>query len=133
MVKQIISNVPHMQGKSDEIMSALMACGPLSFEYGNEKFWMILYLPGLFGLETMDRGEHWNRPRMSSICCCKNGPSYLPVSNSCLTVSWNTSLNVEMLSSLSGVNVLAMYLIAALKPYCKLVGMCLYLLCKLLD
>jgi len=67
---------------------------------------------------------------MRSICCCKNGPSYLPVLNSCLTDFWNTLLNIEILSSLDGVNVVAMYLIAALKPYCKLVGMCLYLMYK---
>jgi hypothetical protein len=30
-------------------------------------------------------------------------------------------------------NVWAMYLIAALKPYCKLIGMCLYLLSRVFD
>jgi len=57
MVEQIVSKVPHVQGKLEEIVSTLMAHGPLSLEYGNEKFWTILYLPGLLGLGTMDRGE----------------------------------------------------------------------------
>ena len=49
IVVQIASNVPHVQGKSDDMMSALMARNPSLFEYGDEKFWMMRYLPGLFG------------------------------------------------------------------------------------
>jgi hypothetical protein len=93
---------------------------------------MIQYLPGLFGLGTMDRGEVWKGLRMSSTYCCVNGPSYLPLLNSCAIDCWKMSLCTEILSLLEGVNIWATYLTAALKPYCKLIGMCLYLLGKLL-
>ena len=80
-----------MQGKSDDMMSALMARNPSLFEYGDEKFWMMRYLPGLFGLGTMEIGDVWNGPRMSLICCRENGPSYLPELNSCSMEHWNIS------------------------------------------
>ena len=83
MVEQIVSKVPQVQGKWDETMSVLMALWPVpELGYGDEKFWMMRYLPGLLGLGTMDMGEVWKGPRMFSICCRVNGPSYLPVVNS---------------------------------------------------
>ena len=38
MVVQMVSKVPHVHGKSDDIMSALMAWMPSLFVYGAEKF-----------------------------------------------------------------------------------------------
>ena len=134
MVEQIVSKVSHVQGKWDEVILALMV--RMLFvvpEYGDEKFWMTRNLPSLLGLETMEMGEVWYGPRMSSICCCENGPSYLLVVNSWLTDFWNMSLNSEVLSLLEGVKVVVMYLMPALMPCCILVGMCLYLLSRLLD
>lgn len=133
MVVAMASKVPQVHGKSDEVMSALMERMPSAFVYGDEKFCIIRYLPGLFGLGMMDRGDVWNGPRMFSICCWEKGPSYLPLLNSCSTDFWNVSWYIEILSLLRGVNVRSMYLIAALKPYCRLMGMCLYLLIRLLD
>ena len=43
------------------------------------------------------------------------------------------SLNSEALSLLDDVKVVVMYLMPGLKPCCILVGMCLYLLSRLLD
>lgn len=47
-------------------------------------------------------------------------------------VCWNVSWYSETLSSLGGVNVCVMYLIPALKPNCKLVGIWRYLSIRLL-
>ena len=57
MVLHIVSKVPHVQGKSEETMSALMAQRPSLFVYGDEKFCIIRNLPGFCGLGTMAKGE----------------------------------------------------------------------------
>src|SRR5260221_4725199 len=70
---------------------------------------------------------------MLSTSCCENGPSYLPMLNSCLIACWKTVWCKEMLLSLGGMNVWATYLIPTLNPYCKQMGMCLYLSIRLCD
>ncbi len=57
MVLQMVSKVPQVQGKCEEVMSALMEWVPDSLEYGDEKFCTILYLPGLYSLGMMDMGR----------------------------------------------------------------------------
>src|SRR5580698_2316198 len=103
MVVQMVSKVPHVHGKFDDIMSALIARMASLFVYGAEKFWMIRYLPGFCGLGMMDTGDVWNGPRRFSTWCREKGPSYLPLSNSSLTDCWKMLLCTEVLSSLGGV------------------------------
>jgi hypothetical protein len=72
-------------------------------------------------------------PGCSLPAVARMGPSYLPLLNSCSMALWKMSWCTEMLSLLGGMNVCAMYLIAALRLYCKLIGRCLYLLSRLFD
>src|SRR5216684_1800607 len=131
MVLQMVLNVPQVQGKCEEVMSALMEQVPDALVYGDEKFCMILYLPGLCSLGMMERGEVWKGPMRSSTCCCEKGPSYLVVLNSRSMICWKNNWYVVIDLSLGGINVWVMYLIPALKPYCKLEGMCAYLSSRL--
>jgi len=56
MVAQQVSKVPQVHGKSDDIMSVLMAWTAL-LVYGDEKFWMMRYLSDFWGLGIMDKGD----------------------------------------------------------------------------
>ncbi len=100
MVLQMVSNVPQVQGKCEEVMSALMERVPGAPVYGDEKFCTIWNLPGLCSLGMIDRGEVWKGPMQSSTCCCEKGPSYLVVLNSqsmiCWKNDWCIAINLSL-------------------------------------
>src|SRR5258708_8282143 len=119
MVLQMVLNVPQVQGKCEEVMSALMEQVPDALVYGDEKFCTILYLPGLCSLGMMERGEVWKGPMQSYTCYCEKGPSYLVVLNSRSMIRWNNNWYVLIYLPLVGINVSVINFIPPFKPYRK--------------
>jgi hypothetical protein len=68
MRRQMVEKVPQVHGYKFESIEELIEEIPKDgFGLrGKERFWMSLYLPGLPGFGTMERGEVWKGPMSSS-------------------------------------------------------------------
>ena len=53
----MVAKVPHVQGYWSESMELLIEAVELTGEWGDERFYMSLYLPGRPGFSMMLKGE----------------------------------------------------------------------------
>jgi len=95
MRRQITEKVPHVHGKSSELVKELMEGFGKDGEgeSGKDKFWGLQNFPGLPGLGMMEKGEDWKGPMSAWSVWQENGPRYLPLEISASTILWNSPAN----------------------------------------
>ena len=123
---QRVGKVPHVHGKASESNAWLMERVAGLFR-GNERFCMRRNLFGFPAFGTMDSGEVWKGPILSSTSARVKGPAYRSLSNSLSTISSNAVECTRMEGELAGVYVRVIWGIPAFAPCCMYCGMLGYL------
>ena len=88
MQRDMVENVPHVQGNSEEPSDELMEGIGEDGDRGNEKSCMRRNLSGLFAFGIKDMGEVWKWPMAASSCALVYGPSWRRVEYSCCKIEW---------------------------------------------
>jgi len=79
MMRQIVEKVPHVHGKSCELMVELIDEIRFVEDWRRwEKSCTVRYFPGFPGLGTRERGEDWKGPIMASSSFLEKGLMYRP-------------------------------------------------------
>jgi hypothetical protein len=85
----MVEKVPHVHGKREESMQALMEGMGEAGECGKEKSWTRRNLPGLWGFGIMDNGDVWKGPMAASNWALVKGPKWRRFEYSCCSIVWN--------------------------------------------